>query len=137
MNADTRWIQRLNNYTKAFQSLSEAVKLSKTRELSDLEKQGLIQAFEYTHELAWNLLKDYLEYCGHVGLIGSRDSTREAFRRGLIEAGEIWMEMILSRNSTSHTYDEKLAETVLSDILNKYYHQFEILADKFTIISKE
>jgi len=58
MDQDTRWRQRSNNFVKAFEGLNEAVELSMTRPLSKLEKQGLIQAFEYTHELAWNTLKD-------------------------------------------------------------------------------
>lgn len=74
----------------------------------------MIQVFEYSHELAWNLLKDYLaDVAGIVGLIGSRDSTREGFKRGLIENGELWMSMIKSRNLSSHTYNEDTAQELL------------------------
>ena len=85
MSTDIRWKQRFDNFGKAFLELREAVDLAAARPLSKLEKQGAIQGFEYTHELAWNVLKDYLEYQGIVGLIGSRDTTRAAFQRGLIE----------------------------------------------------
>lgn len=134
MIEDIRWKQRFNNFIRAKATLSDAVELSKTRELSKLEQQGVIQAFEYTHELAWNVLKDYLSEQGHVGLIGSKDSTREAFKRELIDNGDIWMEMIKSRNLTSHTYDQNIADTILADIMQKYYPEFEIFTKKFTII---
>jgi nucleotidyltransferase substrate binding protein (TIGR01987 family) len=88
-NLDIRWKQRLHNFSKALSQLEQAVELTKTKELSDLEKQGLIQAFEFTHELAWNVMKDYFDYQGAAELItGSRDATREAFQKGLIINGD-------------------------------------------------
>lgn len=88
MNAqDVRWIQRYNNFTKALQQLKEAVLLAQKRPLTKLEQQGLIQAFEFTHELAWNILKDFLENRGVQNLYGSKDATRAAFKAGLIENG--------------------------------------------------
>lgn len=134
---DIRWKQRFNNYLKAFQTLIEAVELAQTRALSKLEQQGLIQGFEFTHELAWNVLKDYLEHKGFVDLIGSRDATRTAFKNGLIENGEVWMEMIKARNQTSHTYNPELADDVADDILNVFYPEFEKLAQKFTELSEQ
>jgi nucleotidyltransferase substrate binding protein (TIGR01987 family) len=86
MTEDIRWLRRFANYTRALQSLSDAVSLAGERPLSKLEQQGLIQAFEFTHELAWNVLKDYLEQQGIFGLIGSRDASRSAFQNGLIFA---------------------------------------------------
>ena len=77
---DVRWIQRYKHFVRAFTQLEQAVALSHSRSLSELEKQGLIQAFEYTHELAWNTLKDFLEERGVRKLYGSKDSTREAFK---------------------------------------------------------
>jgi nucleotidyltransferase substrate binding protein (TIGR01987 family) len=73
---DVRWRQRFQNYRQALSRLSDAVALSRQRPLSDLEQQGLIQAFEFTHELGWNVLKDYLEEQGVAGIIGSRNATR-------------------------------------------------------------
>lgn len=132
MTMDVRWKQRFNNFLKAFRRLEAAVELAQERELTDLEQQGLIQSFEFTHELAWNVLKDYLELKGITGLIGSRDTTREAFKRGLIEKGEEWMEMILARNKTSHTYDPNVAQAVADAILEQYYPALKSMAEKFT-----
>ena len=78
-NKDVRWIQRYANFKKAVGQLNDAVNLSKQRALSKLEEQGLIQAFEYTHELAWNTLKDFLKDRGGTPVYGSRDASREAF----------------------------------------------------------
>jgi nucleotidyltransferase substrate binding protein (TIGR01987 family) len=134
---DIRWKQRFNNFIKAYRELEEAIELAKTKTLSKLEKQGVIQGFEYTHELAWNVLKDYLEEQGHVGLIGSKDTSREAFKRGLIKNGDAWMEMIKSRNLTSHTYDQTLADTVFETILNRFYPEFRDFEKKFTSIDEK
>ncbi len=130
MEQDVRWHQRLENYSKALGQLEKAVSLSQERELSDLEEQGLIQAFEFTHELSWNLLKDYLIFQGNSSITGSRDATREAFRLGLIADGENWMEMIKSRNQSSHTYNEAVADEISSRITENYHQLFKALEDK-------
>ena len=122
---DIRWVQRLNNYVKAFEQLKDAVYLAKQKELSNLEKQGLVQAFEFTHELAWNVMKDYFAYQGDSSIFGSRDASRMAFNRGIISDGHIWMEMIDSRNKTSHTYDEETIEEIYDKIINLYFPAFE------------
>jgi len=127
---DIRWKQRLQNFAKALEELEEAVSLSEERELTKLEKQGLIQAFEFTHELAWNVLKDYFEYQGNSAITGSRDATREAFEKGLVADGDGWMEMILSRNQSSHTYNEEIAEEIIESILGTYYQLFVAFKDK-------
>lgn len=131
MGQDIRWKQRLTNYTRAFQSLTEAVELSQQRGLSALEQQGLIQSFEFTHELAWKMLKDYLEYQGVSNIIGSRDASRVAFQNALIQDGEVWMQMIAARNQTSHTYNLKIAQSVVESILKRFYPAFKQLAGKF------
>ena len=130
MNAlkkDVRWKQRFFNFNKALSQLEGAVSLSKQRELSQLEKQGVIQAFEFTHELAWNVLKDYLEDQGEQNIRGSKDATRAAFKVALISDGEMWMSMIQSRNVSSHTYDEDTAESLFIAIVNDYYPLFTAL----------
>jgi len=131
-NPDVRWHQRLQSFRKAFGQLSRAATIAAERELSDLEQQGLIQAFEFTHELAWNILKDFLESRGTTDLYGSRDATREAFAKGLIEDGETWMAMIQSRNQTSHTYNEDTADEIATAILSSYVKEFEKFLKKFT-----
>lgn len=118
---DIRWKQRLSNFSLALTQLENAVSLSSQRHLSDLEKQGLIQAFEFTHELAWNVMKDYFDYQGSAELItGSRDATKEAFQKGLIQSGDEWMEMIKSRNKTSHTYNLNIANDIVEKIQKSY-----------------
>ena len=131
MGQDIRWKQRFSNYTRAFQSLTEAVALSQQRELSALEQQGLIQSFEFTHELAWKMLKDYLEYQGVSNIVGSRDASRVAFQNALIQDGEVWMQMIAARYQTSHTYNLKVTQSVVESILNRFYPAFNQLAGKF------
>lgn len=135
---DIRWKQRFSNYTNAFEQLKEAVELSSQRELSMLEKQGLIQAFEYTHELAWNVMKDFLEYQGNQNVKGSRDAIREAFKVALIEDGETWMETIQTRNATSHGYDKEMAEEVVNTITNDYMEIFsKFEKEMLTLLDKE
>lgn len=130
MSLDIRWRQRFDNYQRALQTLSRAVALSAERPLSELEQQGLIQGFEFTHELAWNMLKDFLEAQGIAGLIGSRDTIRTAFKNGLLEEGETWMEMIKARNLSSHTYQLELANRLASEILQRFYPAFVALEQK-------
>ena len=136
-NPDIRWKQRFENYLKALQTLIDAVELAQNRELSKLEQQGLIQGFEFTHELAWNVLKDYLEHKGFVDLIGSRDATRTAFKNGLLEDGDVWMAMIKARNQTSHTYNPELAEEIADDILIRFYPAFAKMAKKFRQLAEQ
>lgn len=126
-----RWQQRFNNYEKAFQSLTSAIQLSQQRPLTELEKQGLIQAFEFTHELAWNVMKDYFSYQGTQNITGSRDATREAFNQGLIKNGESWMAMIQSRNKTSHTYDQSVADEIVQAIIDVYFEMFQQFLHQF------
>jgi len=127
LKKDVRWKQRFFNFNKALSQLEGAVSLSKQRELSQLEKQGVIQVFEFTHELAWNVLKDYLEDQGEQNIRGSKDATRAAFKVALISDGEMWMSMIQSRNISSHTYDEDTAESLFIAIVNDYYPLFTAL----------
>ena len=134
---DIRWIQRLNHFSQAFLRLKEAIELAQKRKLSHLEEQGLIQAFEFTHELAWNTLKNFLENRGVGGLYGSKDTTREAFRQGLIENGEAWMEMIKSRNLTSHTYNEDIAKSIADAICRFYFSEFQRLLEKLTHLKSQ
>ena len=121
---DIRWQRRFSNYKKALQQLQSAVELREQRALSNLEKQGVIQAFEFTHELGWNVLKDYLQDQGNQNIKGSKDATREAFKLALIADGEQWMAMIQSRNVSSQTYNEHIAEELVSVIVQQYFPLF-------------
>lgn len=133
-----RWKLRFANFLKAFKKLKEAVdninnnlwteqavKDSKTSDLlSEMIKEGLIQRFEYTHELAWNVMKDYAFDQGNDKVGGSKDTTREAFLLQIISNGEVWMDMIRSRNKTSHTYNPETVEEIYNKILSAYFPAF-------------
>lgn len=121
MQKDIRWQQRFSNYKKAFAQLKRFIDKG---DLSELEKQGLVKAFEYTYELSWNTLKDFLEYQGKSGLIGSRDVFREAFKENIIVDGEEWMDMLKSRNLTIHTYNEETADEITDKVFNSYFQLF-------------
>jgi nucleotidyltransferase substrate binding protein (TIGR01987 family) len=132
---DVRWQQRFANYQRALNNLTGAVQLSAQRPLTDLERQGLIQAFEFTHELAWKTLKDFLQARAVSGLYGSKDTTREAFSQGLIADGELWMEMIRHRNLSTHTYDEATVNEIVSAASLRYLPAFQVLARQMGALS--
>lgn len=129
-----RWQQRFQTYKKAFKQFENGVELYKTRQLSDLEKQGIVQSFEYCFELGWNLLKDYLNYQGIYDIRGSRDAVRLAYRYSIIDDADIWMDMISARNMTTHTYDPDILSTVLEEIVNTFYPCLKDLEKKFSEI---
>ena len=137
MSQDIRWQQRFANYRKALAQLSAATELAAQRPLSDLEKQGLIQAFEYTHELAWNCLKDFLTRSGQQDIYGSRDATRKAFELGLISEGAVWMDMIASRELGLSSYEQTVADTLASMISQQYQPQFVALAEKLQALQEQ
>ena len=127
MGQDIRWQQRFSSYQKAFAQLEKFIVKSK---LSDLEEQGLIKAFEYTYELAWTTLQDFLKYSGQSDIYGSRDAFRKAFQLGLLEDGELWMDMLKSRNATSHTYNEETARQICQAVKDDYFPAFSALQKK-------
>jgi len=127
VNKDIRWEQRFANYRKALTRLQQFIDKG---ELSELEEQGLIKAFEYTYELAWNTIKDFLEYKGQTDIYGSRDAIRKAFELGLIDDGENWMDMLKSRNKTSHTYNEETAREICQSVVEVYFSLLKQLKAK-------
>ena len=133
MNEDIRWKQRFDNFKRSLKQLDDAMLIIAARDLSDLEKQGVIQDFEYNYELAWNVMKDFYEHQGEQDIQGSRDAFRIAFKRGLVTNGDIWMQMIKSRAMTSHTYNEEVSTAVLKDIVELYYAEFIHLRDALTL----
>ena len=127
MQQDIRWKQRFQNFTQALQHLKQATDMKSP---SNLEKEGTIQRFEFTHELAWKVMKDYLEYEGILNITGSRSATREAFNKGLLTNGQIWMNMIESRNKTVPTYIDEILEKEYELIVTKYYPLLEAFHQK-------
>jgi nucleotidyltransferase substrate binding protein (TIGR01987 family) len=124
MTEDIRWQQRFSNYQKALAQLERFIE---PPALNEREQQGLIKAFEYSFELAWNTLRDLLRSQGNATLLGSRDTLREAYRLGLIEQGETWMLMIQDRNLTSHTYNRATADAIADHITDRYLPCFRQL----------
>jgi nucleotidyltransferase substrate binding protein (TIGR01987 family) len=135
MDEDIRWRQRFNNYKKAFSHLDAAVNEAKTRGLNDLEQQGLVKAFELTFELAWNVMKDFLTMQGITGIIGSKDSVRNAFKAGIIADGLIWMRMINDRNQSTHIYDEPTKDSLVKSIVEEYHTELAAFAAKMEKLS--
>ena len=127
MQNEIRWKQRFYNYQKA---LIQLTKFIEKGELSELEEQGIIKAFEYTYELAWNVIKDYYQEQGEVSIQGSRDAFRLAFQRGLIADGDNWMKMIKSRIASVHTYNLEVARQINQDIHDIYFQLFIELREK-------
>ncbi len=132
-HSDVRWRQRFQNFKKAFAQLAKGVSVAQQRELNEREQQGLIQASEFTHELAWNTLKDFLAASGSTtNLYGSKDATRAAFAAELVADGDVWMEMTASRNATTHTYDEATANEIAGAFIGRYTPEFERFLYRFT-----
>ena len=130
---DIRWEQRFSNFNKALLKLEESVNYINHNVLveedlgyivDELIKEGLIQRFEYTHELAWNVMKDYALFQGNSTIGGSRDATREAYKLQIIGNADLWMDMIQSRNKTSHTYNEEIANEIYGKIIHEYFQLF-------------
>lgn len=121
---DIRWIQRFNNYRKALIRLNKAIELSEERDLTDLEQQGLIQGFEFTFEMAWKTLRDFIVEKGYEG---EREKPIriivDAAERGLIDEKN-WRKMYEGRNKTSHSYDEEIADDIAENIIGTYHHLF-------------
>ena len=126
MEQDIRWKQRFLNYSKAIGQLTEFMEI---KELNKFEVQGLIQCFEYTFELAWKTMKDYLELEGFE-VNTPRSSIQTAFQIGLIEGGHIWIDALNKRNLMAHTYDESAAKEAEALIKESYYPELLKLYQK-------
>jgi len=124
-NQDIRWKQRFEHFVGAYEGLKEAFALFQVRALTRLENQGVIQAFEVTQELSWKVMKDFLEFQGFDDIYGSKNAVRQAFNTNLIKNGEVWLNMIKSRNLMSHTYDETEMLKIVDFIFANYMQEFE------------
>jgi nucleotidyltransferase substrate binding protein (TIGR01987 family) len=137
MAEEIRWIQRFSNFNKALSKLTDVMNTIRKSHLingelnmdsfsegQDIIIEGAIQRFEYTYELAWNVMKDYALYQGIVEVGGPRDAIRQAFSLELILNGKSWMSMISSRNSSTHTYNEETAKEIAELIIHSYHQLF-------------
>jgi len=120
---DIRWIQRFSNYRKALKKLSQAVAMD-YETLSELEIEGLIQRFEYTYELAWKTLQDFLRERGYPDIKGPSPVIDQALSDGFIKDEDNWKELKKSREMTSHTYDEDKANAIAENIVHVYHGLF-------------
>ena len=139
MEEDIRWIQRFSNYRKALVKFNQAIEIISMQldlgeEVDELLEEGLIQRFEYTHELAWKVMKDYAEYQGYTDIQGSRDAFRKSLEMGIIDDAR-WMDSIKDRNLTSHNYDDQTAQSILCAIINVYAPLFNAFEKKMLPLS--
>jgi nucleotidyltransferase substrate binding protein (TIGR01987 family) len=125
---DIRWIQRFNNYEKALKLLEDATQI---KEPDMVQKAGMIQFFEMSFELAWNLLKDYFEEQGFTDIKSPRSALKKAFETGITNQGHSWMELLTDRNLASHTYDEQKATELEMLIKMKYFPLMKALQSFF------
>lgn len=127
---EIRWKQRFENFEKTYKLLK---KYSNQSINNELEKAGIIQFFEMAFELAWKVLKDYLESEGYM-VKSPRETIKQAFQIGLIDNGHIWIDALANRNLTTHTYDEELASKMAKEIISIYLPELEKMYNK---LSKE
>lgn len=135
--AQQKWVDRLTLFSNALRRLTEVVELCHVRPLNDYERDSLIKRFEFTYEMAWKLLMSYEKYNGVEQILGSKDVVRHATGMTLIDNGEAWMDMIDSRNQTSHLYDEEMTVDVVDDILHTYHPLFVALRDRMGNIRRQ
>lgn len=116
-----------SNFQKSLGLLEDAIGISNP---DLIQKAGLIQFFEVSFELSWNVLKDYLLEKGFSGVLYPRDSIKKAFEMEIIEDGHLWLEALKNRNLTAHTYDEELADKVVELIRHSYYPLLKKLQER-------
>ena len=133
MSREVRWHYRFRNFSRAYTLLREAME-RKVAELNELEREGAIQRFEYTFELAWLTLKDRLEYAGvTLSEITPRNVIREAFAAKLIADADAWMDMLVERNLMSHTYDFARFEAVIENTRSRYLAVLDNLYQRLSL----
>jgi nucleotidyltransferase substrate binding protein (TIGR01987 family) len=125
--SDIRWQQRFINFNKAFSQLE---RFMQEKSLNEMEEQGLIKAFEYTYELSWKTLQDLLKEKGYTDVVGPKPVIEQSFQDGYIVDGKGWMRMHVSRNLTSHTYDEETAEEIVRSIRSEYFLLLKSLQER-------
>lgn len=127
-NKVIRWQQRFKNFSKSLQYLEQGLQIPNP---DIVQKAGIIQFFEMSFELAWNLVKDYLEDQGFADVKSPRGALKKAFEMNILENGHAWMDLLQDRNLTAHTYDEQKASDMEQLIQNKYYPLLKELYSSF------
>ena len=135
---DIRWLQRYANYHKACQRFVSVTESGiRVEDFSELEQEGIVQRFEYTFELSWKVMQDFLIYKGYEFMTGPNGTMKMAFEDGLISDHDGWRQMAKSRNTLSHVYDEGEAEIIVRLIFSKYVHLLKALDEKLAQFSQE
>ena len=129
-----KWQQRLESFKKAFSQLSKFITPTN---LNELEKLGLVKSFEYTYELAWKTLQDFLKHSGYSGVSGPKPVIEQSFQDGYITDGKGWIRMHKSRNLATHTYDEQTATEIVKGIREEYYTLLETLVVKLDNLKEQ
>ena len=125
-----RWMERLRVFGNALERLTVVIDLSRQRELNEFERDSLIKRFEFSYEMGWKLMMSFEKENGVTGMLGSKDVIRHAVALGLVENGEVWMDMIDARNQTSHVYDEDTAADVADSIIYTFHPLLQELHEK-------
>ncbi len=127
---DVRWVQRLKSYCRALDALKSEIEMASDRELSLLEKKGIIKSFEIVQGLAWKMIKDFFESVSEERILGSKDAFRLAFRMNLVsdENGTL-LRTVESRNNAVHMYNQEIAEEIFREVVEEYYGAFEQLRE--------
>ena len=134
--SNVRFLQRLENFKHAFTKITLARNAYLEKTSDELYQMAVIQSFEFTFELSWKTMKDYLKFQG-IELQLPRQVIKESFAMQLIENGQLWIEMMEDRNQTSHVYEEKVAKKIVERIVNLYYSEIQKLIQKFELKSHE
>lgn len=124
---DVRWKQRFDNYKKAYISLEESIEAHQKDNENKFIQDSVIQRYEYTIELAWKTMKDYLEDQGFVNVSSPKKVIRKAFEEGIIKDASGWIKALNDRNRTSHAYEETMAKKVIKDIVDIHFILFRDL----------
>ena len=133
MSQEIRWQYRFKNFSRAYSLLREALE-DGIEPLNQLELEGVVQRFEFTFELSWNLLKDRLQYDGVIiSDVTPRNVIRAACRAALIDECEDWIDMLIDRNRMSHTYDLERFQEVVDNILGRYLALFDALYQRLML----
>ncbi len=137
MGLDTRWKQRFYNFDRPCTLLHESL-AEGPGALSTLEKEGVAQRFEYSFELAWKTMRDYLEEEGvSIIPVTARQVIKEAFAARLIDDGQVWIDMLDHRNLLSHTYNAAVFGTAVEAIANRYLPAMESVRRWFASESRK
>lgn len=127
MNHELRWIQRFQNFDDAYRTFGRVFERYQAAPGDEIIQMALIQAFEFTFEIAWKTMKDYLEHEGYDGLGNNKQAVRVTFQAGLIAEPEAWMMAIAKRNMISHVYNAVILQEIIDFIQEEFYPLVNLL----------